>query len=263
MQNPVKVKLQQGEPVYGLLSPLADTAVTEMLALSGFDYVMFDLEHGPMSYRDLEEQARAARGAGAVPLARVPDNDPRAILRALDAGVLGVMVPQVESAEEAARAARACRYAPEGIRGAAGVTSAGRWGTVPLPEHMAASNAAVLCIVQVESRRALDHLPEITGTPGVDAVLVGPADLSQSLGYPGRPDHPEVQAAIARVFAHCRQQGMPFGLFTGSPAEVPGLREQGATLFMGSSVLLIQRAAAAWNQTMRGKREPQQENTRS
>lgn len=248
--NPIKEALAQRRTVVGMLSPIDAPALTEMLALAGSAFVMLDMEHGDVAVASLENHARAATLAGAVPMVRVPANDPKQILRALDRGMRGIMVPRVESAREARRAVAAMRYPPLGERGLATHTAAARWGTRPAGEHAAWANEDVLAILQIETAAAVDRVEEIAGVPGVDVVLIGPSDLSASMGYVGRPDHPEVQAAIERAIAGAQRVGTAAGIAVASPDDARRYVALGVRLLLISAVGTIMGALRAQLQAM-------------
>ena len=183
-RNPLRVAWREGRCTIGAWNLGTDPVMSEALALAGFDWVCIDLQHGWLGLEILPAVIHASAIAGAAPVVRVPANEPWMIGRALDAGAYGVMVPLVDTAEEARRAVSSCRYAPEGRR------SYGAFRTAPLitgstPEI----NREVVCMVQVESRSALDDLDGICAVPGLDAVYIGPSDLALSLGLSSGKDH--------------------------------------------------------------------------
>jgi len=205
--NLAKRRLLAGKPIIGPLLWFPSPAFVELAALAGFHFVMFDCEHGPMDPESCEHLVRAAEAAGITPLARVPVNAPHVILRYLDIGIQGIMVPHIETADDLRAAVEAAKYPPEGHRSLAGVRAAA-YGVVPsLREYMAQANAETMVIALLESRRALENLAALVQVPGVDVFHIGPADLSASLGYYGLPQHPAVQAAVAEIIAAVRAAG--------------------------------------------------------
>ena len=195
--NPLKRKLRAGEPCFGawMLSTSADMA--EILAYAGMDFLLLDHEHGQGSIDHAIAQLRAIKGSDCIGVLRVPSNDPVYIKRALDAGVGGIMVPNVGNAEEARRVVDACRYAPAGIRGAFGGMRAMQYGFNP--GYYETSFENLLVVVQVESARAIDAIPEIAAVDGVDALFIGPRDLSATLGKLNQFDDPAVRGQIDRA----------------------------------------------------------------
>ena len=251
LANPLKDRVRRGEPVFGTILPISSPEVAEVVGLSGYDFLLLDMEHGPLSVELLEGLVRACRAVGVMPLARVPEDHPKTILRALDVGCVGVMVPQVETPEQAKAAIAATKYAPAGTRSLAGATAAAGWGTVPMPDHVTTSNAATMNLLQIETRRGLEAVEAIARTPGLDLLFIGPSDLSQSLGHPGMVAHPDVQAAIRRIIGAGRAAGVPVGILALTPDDVRTYCAEGATMFLDSLPRLLLRACQGQVQKMR------------
>jgi len=249
--NPLKDRVRRDDPVFGTIVPIPSPEVAEIVGLSGYDFLLVDMEHGPVTVDVLEDLVRACRAVDVVPLARVPEGHPKTILRALDVGCVGVMVPQVETPEQAQAAVAATKYAPAGTRSLAGATAAAWWGHVPTPDHVTASNAATMNILQIETRRGLEAVEAIARIPGVDVLFIGPSDLSQSLGHPGIVSHPDVQAAIRRIIGAGRNAGVPVGILALTPEDVRAYRSWGATMFMDSLPRLLLRACRVQVQELR------------
>jgi 4-hydroxy-2-oxoheptanedioate aldolase len=205
--NPAKEKLRRGELAVGMFMLSADPHVVGVVAATGYDFVMFDLEHTSLSLERLEVLVRAADAAEITPFARVTSGSRTDILRALETGVRGLMVPMVEAAEDAARAARFARYHPEGERGVYLLSYPTGYGGRGIADHFAASNDALLLIAQIETARGVENAAAIAATPGIDALFVGPVDLSQSLGVPGQLDHPSVLAATEATLKAAQEAG--------------------------------------------------------
>jgi 4-hydroxy-2-oxoheptanedioate aldolase len=249
--NPLKDRVRRGDPVFGTILPIPSPEVVEVAGLAGYDFLLLDMEHGPLTMECLGGLVRACRAVNVVPLARVPEGRPKTILRALDVGCVGVMIPQVETPEQAQAAVAATKYAPEGTRSLAGATAAAWWGKVPMPDHVAASNAATMNMLQIETRRGLEAVDAIARVPGVDVLFIGPSDLSQSLGHPGTVAHPDVQAAIRRIIGVGREAGVPVGILALTPEDVRAYRAYGATMFVDSLPRLLLRACQGQVQKMR------------
>ena len=210
-ENRVKQALKDGQTVIGCFVQYPSPVTVEICGYSGFDFVMIDCEHGPMDTESAYHMMLAAERSGAVPLVRVPMNHPQVILRHLDIGAAGIMVPQINSAEEAQAVVQAVKYHPEGRRGVAG-TRAQSWSiTQPLSEYVSTANRDTLVMVQIENIKAVEVLSEIMQVPGVDVLYVGPNDLAQSMGHPGRPDHPEVQEVINQICETARDSHLALG----------------------------------------------------
>lgn len=199
--NLFKRALAEKKPQIGLWSTLPDPYISEILAGSGFDWILLDTEHTPSDVPRMLHQLQAVEAATPAPDSRKttavvrPDwNDPVLIKRYLDIGAQTLLLPFVQNADEARAAVSATRYAPVGMRGMGGSMRASNFGRVRDYVHHAHEETCVL--VQVETREALEQLEDILSVDGVDGVFIGPADLSASLGHPGNPGHPEVKRAI-------------------------------------------------------------------
>jgi 4-hydroxy-2-oxoheptanedioate aldolase len=231
-------RVRSGETVFGgwLAAPTSVSA--GVMARSGLDYVVVDLQHGTATEHDLPGITTAIRLAGAAPLGRVRHAHPADIGRALDLGCEGVIVPNVESAEQAAAVAGACQYPPDGYRSAGGVLA-----TQPRP----------LCLVMVESRHAMGELAATLALPGVDGAYVGPRDLSLSLGCPLDPADPVFRPALEQVWADCAAAGKPTGVHATDGPTAALYRENGCRLVtVISDSLAISRGTAAELATARG-----------
>ena len=190
------------------------TFTAEAMAHAGFDWLCLDMQHGLLDYNDVKKMLPAISTTDTIPFVRVPWNEPYEIMKVLDAGAYGVVVPLVNNAEEAARAVSACRYPPEGIRsfGPARATMyAGRG-------YVEEANNQLACIVMIETAEALENLDEIMSTPGVDAVYIGPADLAYALGLPPTGDNndPKHVAAVTRIYECAKKHNIAAGIHTGS-----------------------------------------------
>lgn len=199
LKNAVKQKLKEGKSLLGLVSSTASSEITEIFGISGFDFIIFDFEHGTMSYETLGELVRAAKIRNLTPFARVPESNPKLILKVLDAGCLGIMVPAVESKEEAERIVASTIYPPKGIRGVNWKTVANDYGKGNPVDYMTSANKEILRIIQIETEIGVKNIEELVKVEGVDVFMIGASDLSASMGYPGNPGHKKVQEAISEV----------------------------------------------------------------
>jgi 4-hydroxy-2-oxoheptanedioate aldolase len=192
-----------------LWAAIPSSLTAELAAAAGYDYVCVDLQHGLSDERTMVSMFQATVGAGSTALARVAWNEPWLIMRALDLGAAGVIVPLVGSAAEAARAVQACRYPPEGNRSYGPVRASLVVGSSE-PADLA---GAVLCFVMIETREGLEQLEEIASTPGLDGIYIGPSDLSLGLGLtlPPAGQRP-LEAAIARIRDVCHAHGLIAGM---------------------------------------------------
>lgn len=206
----------------------------EIMALADADFNVIDLEHGAGSYASLLDEIRAIEAAGGIAQVRVPANEAIPIGRALDFGAAGVMIPQVNSRAEAEFAVQRVTYPPKGRRG---VTTAGRtygFGSFAGGLQDADEDQPFL-MCQIESRQAVEDIEAIAATPGVDVLLIGPADLSADLGLYGQPEHPEFIDACQRVADAASQAGIAAGFVSLAPAQQERLAELGFTVFLVGS----------------------------
>jgi len=193
----LKRAIQRRRVTIGSWITLAHPAIAEIMAKAGFDWLAVDLEHSVITIREAEELIRVIALCGATPLARVAANDPVEIKRVMDAGAHGVIVPMVNNRQDAERAVAAVRYPPAGTRGV-GLARAQGYGA-GFEDYVAWLQRESLVFVQVEHIRAVERLGEILSVEGVDGFVVGPYDLSGSLGVPGQFDHPKVTQALAEI----------------------------------------------------------------
>ncbi len=225
--NPLKEKLSMGEPAFGAAISVPCMDVAEALASLGFDWLFIDMEHAPLGFRDVQNILQAVEHTGATPVVRVPWNDPVYVKRVLDLGVYNVIIPWVNSREEAEAAVRACRYPPRGIRGC-GPRRASLYG-LKMREYLESADSEVMVIVQVETVKAVKNLKDILSVEGVGATLVGPADLSASLGFLGQLDRPEVKETIRKIAEAHAGTGVIPGIAT-SPSGAVEYLEMGFRL---------------------------------
>ncbi|MDY7106880.1 MAG: aldolase/citrate lyase family protein [Actinomycetota bacterium] len=206
----LKQRWRRGETAYGIWLLLNEPWLADAAASAGYDYACVDLQHGLADYRSAVGMIRALADTETTPIVRVPDNEPGLIGRVLDAGALGVVVPMVNTPEEAARAVEACRYTPQGSRSYGPLGAGVLYGTAYRTE----ANDAVACIPMIETREGVERADEILAVPGIDAVYVGPSDLSLTLGLPPRGDHDaDVYGdALRRVLTECEKAGVVAGI---------------------------------------------------
>jgi staphyloferrin B biosynthesis citrate synthase len=229
-ENRVKARIKQGKLALGTYVGIADPAIAEIIGVAGFDAAFIDMEHTSFDLAVVEGMIRACDLSGITSLVRVPDNNPKTILRVLDAGAQGIQVPHIADVNDATAAVKAVKYAPLGERGMAGSTRAARYGAVPLREHMATSNAEVLLSLMVEDKHALSQLAEIASISGVDLIAIGPHDLSAALGVTD-PRDPLLKSTIEGIAATLKKVGkarmaFPLGI-AAYPLTASQLKEMG------------------------------------
>jgi 4-hydroxy-2-oxoheptanedioate aldolase len=229
--NAVKRKLREGREVYGLFCSIPAPALVEMIGCAGYDFVILDSEHTLVDPECLENLIRAAEAVGLTPLVRVPESDPGAILRALDAGAMGVVVPHIRSRSDIDVAVRAARYAPEGMRSLNGGRVPG-FGLIDLAEYVRLANEEVMVVAMIEDAEGVEALPKILAGGGIDLVLEGAADLSHSYGVPWQTRHPLVTEALRRMHAVCADNSVPYCAIPRVREDHEAWRKAGVTAFV-------------------------------
>lgn len=231
----------------------ASPATAEAMGHVGFDFLVVDMEHVPIDMGDLAHILRAIGCTGAAPVVRLPWNDQVTIKRVLDAGAETLMVPFVETVEEARAAVAYTKYPPRGVRGVAAVHRASRYGRAS--DYLARADDLTYVIVQLETPQAIERLPEIAAVEGVDAVFVGPGDLSAAMGKMGQVGDPDIQALIAQAAKSAAAAGKPIGIVGPNPDMVGRFLEYGYSFSaVASDVAMMTGRAADWLGTLRGTR---------
>lgn len=226
MPNPflARVADTDAKPPRGTWLMASAPATAEALSHAGFDFLVVDMEHVPMTVPDMVHALRAI-GPRALPVARLAANDPVRIKQALDGGAETLLIPFVETAEDAARAVAAARYPPAGMRGVAAVQRGSLYGADA--RYAARANDRVAVIPQLETPDALARLEEIAAVDGIEALFVGPGDLAANMGLIGRPGEARVQTAMADAARRARAAGLPIGTVGPDPAQVRAYAEMG------------------------------------
>jgi 4-hydroxy-2-oxoheptanedioate aldolase len=252
LQNATKAKLAAGEAAFGCFVRTPEPQLVEYVSMLGWDFLVFDAEHGPLVPREVEDLCRAIEPRGTTPMVRVTTNDAPTILRFLDTGAHGVHVPWVNSAADAERAVKAVKYAPRGMRGLAG-SRASEWGLrEPIGEYVQRANRETLVVIQVETQDAVDAIDDYLAIEGVDVLFLGPTDLSQSLGHPGDLRHPAVLAALDRVADAVVGSGKILGIYAGSVDMTTEWLERGARYFTTSLEPFLRDGMGAFLRAVRG-----------
>lgn len=247
--NHFKRRLIAGEKQIGLWLNIADPAVTEICAGAGFDWLCIDAEHSLIDIRDIFAQLQAAAPYPISMLVRLASDDRVHIKQHLDLGVQTIVVPMIETAEQARALVAATRYAPEGTRGLSNMTRAGRWGRVgPFPR----AHEEICVIAQIETARALGYIEAIASVPGLDALFIGPGDLSASLGMIGEPQHPDARAAMDDAVKRTLAIGKRIGMFGLDDAMAKHFLALGCTFVsVGSDARILARETTATAQRFR------------
>ena len=215
--NTFKRALRANRLQVGLWSSLSSHYAVELVAGSGFDWLLLDTEHSPNDLESVLQQLQATAPYPTHPVVRVPWNDMVTIKRYLDIGAQSLLIPYVQNAEEAKAAVAYTRYPPAGVRGVAGATRATRFGRVK--DYAKRAHEEICVLVQVETQTALDSLEKIAAVDGVDGVFIGPADLHASLGYAGETNNPKVMPVIDDAIKRIRKAGKAPGILTGVEAD--------------------------------------------
>jgi 2-keto-3-deoxy-L-rhamnonate aldolase RhmA len=236
-ENRIKQALKRGEPVVGtMISEVTSPGFIWMLANAGFDYVFIDMEHGTYTLPVVADMIKVARLANIVPLVRVPDLAYHLVSTVLDAGAMGIMLPRVETREQVEQFVSYMKYPPVGVRGGSanrGHTDYQGAGPQELVRHM---NEHTLVIVQIERKRAIDNIDNLLSVPGVDVALMGPFDLTISLGATS-PNAPEVNEATQQVVEAAKRNGIASGTHIADPNTVLDWHKRGMTMLTCNSDL--------------------------
>ncbi|WP_104205372.1 HpcH/HpaI aldolase family protein [Billgrantia saliphila] len=229
--NRLKQKLDRGEPVIGLFASIPAAVTVEMIGQAGFDFVILDTEHSLVNPETVEHMLRAAELSGLTALVRVARPDPASVIPLLDGGARGIVLANVEE-PAAVEALNDClRFHPLGRRSMNGGRPA-RFGAEDLSAYLERANEALMLVPMIESRQGVENLEAILRVPGVDMVLEGAADLSQSLGLPWQTEAPAVTAALDRIHEACRRAEVPFCAIPRSEARRDYWRERGVCAFV-------------------------------
>ena len=245
MKNLVKSKIEAGDHPLGTFFQTGSETTAEVLGHAGLDYYIVDTEHGPFSAESAAGFIRAGKFAGTTPFVRVKDSSRSAIMKALDAGAAGVIVPNVRSLDEAKQIVMHGKYFPLGGRGIAATPGTGywqqAWARSGLDRYMAISNAETMLIPQCETAGCLREIEEIAALDGIDGIFVGPFDLSAALGRPGDFGNPDQIAAIDRVLKACQAVGKASFIFSTTIDDARQRYEQGfdSVAYSVDSVLLM------------------------
>ena len=213
----IKSTLRSGEVIVGtFVMEFAVPQIATILASAGADFIIVDMEHTTFTMETVGRIVRAARGSDLPSIVRVPDKERQFISRALDAGASGVMIPRVESREDIENVVNWAKYAPEGDRGVAfgiGHTDYGDFRKLDGVKYTLQANEEIFIIGQIETAKSVENIDEILATDGLDAIFLGPYDLSTSLGISGQLDHPLIVESIEKVIAKAKESQIVLGSY--------------------------------------------------
>lgn len=242
----IKQRLQSGGLLLGtIISEVRNPNIAYLLAQSGFEFFIIDNEHGTYSYESISNMIAAARGAGISPIVRVPEIRREAILKPLDSGAAGLLVPQVDTVEQAKEVIRHAKYPPIGNRGVGIRRAHSRYARVDAVEYLKKVNETLFIAVQAETRTAVENVDDIAAIDGIDCIFVGPSDLSVSLGIPGQITHPLEVEAIERVVQACQKNHKASGILMFDQAGAQTWIEKGMRFVAYSSDITLLADACA------------------
>jgi 4-hydroxy-2-oxoheptanedioate aldolase len=249
--NKTKARLTAGETVFGCFYRYPEPSIVEVLGYQGWDFILFDGEHGTLEPRDCENLARAAELHDVTTLVRVTTNQPPVILRYLDTGIQGAQIPMINSKAEAEAAVRAVKYHPRGVRGLAGVRADDYAQRQPFKDYVVQANRETMVIAQVETGAGVEQIAEIIEVPDIDVIFIGQTDLSHSLGVPGDTENLIMQSALDRIVTAVKQSDKALGVLVSNAQAAQAWRERGAKYIVIGLESLLSSACRSYLQAMR------------
>ena len=241
--NRVKQMWRDKRPTFGAIATIPSVQTVQIMA-NALDWIIVDLEHGPIDLTMAHAMIVATSGTPCVPLARIADNQPHLAKAPMDIGALGINFPMICTAEDAARAVRSVRYPPRGDRLWGPFHAPFRWG-VSMPDYMAAADDDMICMITIEHVEAVNRIDEIMATPGIDVAVIGPGDLATSINKRGQIDDPEVQALMKRAEEGILRSGVPIGGVARTAEQANAMIDRGyLALALGFDWSLFQRGIA-------------------
>ena len=242
MPNSFRAALRANKPLLGCWVSLASNISTEILGYAGFDWLLIDGEHAPNDMASFIGQLQALKDSPSAPVVRPPWAEPVIIKRLLDIGFYNFLMPWIETGEQARAAVAATRYPPQGMRGMGTGHRSNRYGYVP--DYFTTINDNISVMVQIESAKGVDNAEEIASVDGIDGLFIGPSDLSAAMGFMGQPNHPDVQAAMARVLAAANKHKKSVGILAPVEEDARRYMDQGMTFVaVGGDVGLLRTAS--------------------
>ena len=249
--NRLKGMLAAGEPSFGLIATIPSIQTVQTLASAGVDWLIIDMEHGPIDMSSAHAMIVATAGSTTIPFVRLPWSNPWQAKPPMDLGALGIVFPMICTRDQAAAAVRAVRYPPAGERLWGPFYAPMRWDQA-MPQYIDAANEGMLAIVTIEHPDAVRNIDEIMSVPGLDLAFIGPGDLAMSLGIPGQFDHPKFKAAVAEAEAGILRSKVPLGGVARTPDQAKQMLDRGyRALVFGFDWMLLQQAAARFLQEVR------------
>jgi len=245
-KNRVKEALAKGETVIGtMITEMRTPEVSRVLAASGFDFIFVDMEHSAYGFDDLTEIVRTGKAVGLTCLARIADPRYDLVARTLDSGAQGLLVPRVEARETVEDVVRFAKYPPWGERGFGIRSVVGDYEKVSVKDRIQEQNEDTMIIPQIERVNAIQRIEELVSVKGVDVALIGPQDLSISLGIPGEHKHQKIIDAIGKVVEACKKHGVASGIHTSNMEDLLYWSDKGMTMLTYSTEATLMQSAAA------------------
>ncbi|HVY30103.1 MAG TPA: 2-dehydro-3-deoxyglucarate aldolase [Polyangiaceae bacterium] len=251
-ENTFRRDLRAGKTLIGCWASLANNITTEILGYAGFDWLLLDGEHAPNDYTSFISQLQALKDSPSAPIVRPQWLDGVVIKRLLDIGFYNFLIPFIESVEQAERAVAATRYPPQGTRGVGVNHRSNKFGFNT--DYFKTINDSICVTVQIESKAGVEAAADIAAVDGVDALFIGPSDLSAAYGVMLQPNHPEVQAAIQKILDGAKKHGKACGILAPAEADARKYLEMGMTyVAVGGDSGLLRGAAVALAQKFKPK----------
>lgn len=255
IRNPLKAKLSRGEGVWGtFVFECGSPSTPRYLKEAGWDYILIDTEHASFNIETVANLLHVAMAVGLPTLVRVPETQRSLLSRPLDAGAVGLMIPRLEGRAQAEDIVRYTKYPPVGDRGAILGSAHNAYRAVDGKAFMRQANAETLLVMQIETQTGLDHMDEILSVPGLDVGLIGPFDLSTSLGIPGEVNHPRMLRAVDAFLKSCKRHGVVPGIFVTTVKDGEAWLRRGMRfLIYGADFLLMMEQSRQVLSQLRGK----------
>jgi 4-hydroxy-2-oxoheptanedioate aldolase len=243
--NRLRKEWREKRPTFGAIATIPGIPTVQIMARSGLDWIIVDLEHGPIDLTSAHAMITATAGTPCVPLARIAANEPWLAKAPMDIGALGINFPMICSRADAEKAVRSLRYPPTGDRFWGPFHAPFRWG-VSMPDYMATADDDMICMITIEHADAVERIDEIMATPGIDVAVIGPGDLATSINKRGQIDDPEVQALMKRAEEGILKSGVPLGGAARTAEQANAMIDRGyLALALGFDWSLFQRGIAA------------------
>jgi 4-hydroxy-2-oxoheptanedioate aldolase len=243
--NRLRQEWRAKRPTFGAIATIPSIPTVQIMARSGLDWIIVDLEHGPIDLTSAHAMITATSGTPCVPLARIAANEPWLAKAPMDIGALGINFPMICNHTDAEKAVRSLRYPPKGDRLWGPFHAPFRWG-VSMPDYMATADDDMICMITIEHVEAVERIDEIMATPGIDVAVIGPGDLATSINRRGQIDDPEVQALMKRAEEGILKSGVPIGGVARTADQANAMIDRGyLALALGFDWSLFQRGIAA------------------